>query len=66
MLTGWVLAWMLVRLLTGVFDPPPDALSLPWLYLGALIIVAFFSVATAVLGARREMRVPAIQRLREI
>ena len=26
---------MLVKVLTGVFDPPPDALAVPWGYLGA-------------------------------
>ena len=26
---------MLVKVLTGVFDPPPDALSVPWGYLAA-------------------------------
>jgi putative ABC transport system permease protein len=57
---------MLVKLLTGIFDPPPDVLSLPWLYLGVLIAVAFISVSVAVLSARREMRTPAVQRLREL
>ncbi len=28
------LACMLVKVLTGVFDPPPDALAVPWAYLG--------------------------------
>jgi putative ABC transport system permease protein len=65
-LIGFTLAWMLVKLLTGIFDPPPDVLSLPWLYLGVLIAVAFISVSVAVLSARREMRTPAVQRLREL
>ncbi len=29
---GWVLSQMLV--LTGVFDPPPEHLAVPWAYLG--------------------------------
>jgi len=65
-LTGFALAWMLVKLLTGAFDPPPESLSVPWIYLGALIGVALVSVAIAVLGALRETRVPAVQRMREI
>ncbi len=65
-LTGFVLAWMLVKLLTGAFDPPPESLSVPWIYLGALIGVALVSVAIAVLGALRETQVPAVQRMREI
>ena len=65
-LTGFALAWMMVKLLTGAFDPPPEFLSVPWIYLGALIGVALVSVAIAVLGALRETRVPAVQRMREI
>ncbi|MHB1591185.1 MAG: ABC transporter permease, partial [Sulfuricella sp.] len=65
-LTGFALAWMLVKLLTGAFDPPPEFLSVPWLYLAALIGVALVSAAIAVIGALRETRVPAVQRMREI
>ncbi len=64
--TGFALAWMLVKLLTGAFDPPPEYLSVPWAYVGALIGVALVSVALAVVGALRETRVPAVQRMREI
>ncbi|HEX8012553.1 MAG TPA: FtsX-like permease family protein [Casimicrobiaceae bacterium] len=64
--TGFALAWMLVKLLTGAFDPPPEALSVPWAYLAALAAVALASVAVAVLGGLRETRVPAVQRMREI
>jgi len=63
---GFGMAWMLVKLLTGVFDPPPDRLSLPWLYVVALVCAAFISIAVAVIGAQRETRVPAVQRLREL
>jgi putative ABC transport system permease protein len=65
-LVGFVLAWMLVKLLTGAFDPPPEFLSIPWVYLGTLIGIALVSVAVAVVGALRETRVPAVQRMREI
>ena len=63
---GFGMAWMLVKLLTGVFDPPPDRLSTPWLYLGGLVFAALVSIAVAVIGAQRETRVPAVQRLREL
>jgi putative ABC transport system permease protein len=36
---GWGLALMLVKLLTGIFDPPPDHLSVPWLYLAVVALV---------------------------
>ncbi|MGH3176817.1 MAG: FtsX-like permease family protein, partial [Streptosporangiaceae bacterium] len=29
---GWALSEVLVAVLTGVFDPPPDALTVPWPY----------------------------------
>jgi putative ABC transport system permease protein len=33
---GWLLAEMLVAMLQHVFDPPPDHLAVPWLFLGGL------------------------------
>ena len=36
---------MLVKVLTGVFDPPPDALAVPWGYLAALAAVGVAAVA---------------------
>jgi putative ABC transport system permease protein len=30
---------MLVKLLTGIFDPPPEHLSVPWLYLAVVALV---------------------------
>jgi putative ABC transport system permease protein len=65
-LRGLYLAWMLVKLLTGVFDPPPQSLEIPWSYLGALIFLALVSIVIAVLGALRDTRVPAVQRMREL
>jgi putative ABC transport system permease protein len=52
--------------LTGVFDPPPSALAVPWSYLivvGAITVGALALVsAIAVRTARR----PAISVLREL
>jgi putative ABC transport system permease protein len=62
---GFGMAWMLVKLLTGVFDPPPDQLATPWLYVVGLVFAAFVSIAIAVGGAQHGMRMPAVQRLRE-
>jgi putative ABC transport system permease protein len=47
---AWVLAEVLVAVLTGVFDPPPDALSVPWPYLVVLAVVAV--VGTTLAAAR--------------
>ncbi len=45
-LAGIVTAQMLVKLLTGVFDPPPDALAWPAAYLA--IITAFVITSAAI------------------
>ena len=36
MLSGWALSFIIVKILTGVFDPPPPHLFVPWAYLAAL------------------------------
>jgi putative ABC transport system permease protein len=41
---------MLVTLLSGVFDPAPESLVVPWLYLGLLTAAATLSTLVA-LGA---------------
>ncbi len=38
---------MLVKVLTGVFDPPPDVLSVPWGYLAGLLALVLAAVAAA-------------------
>jgi putative ABC transport system permease protein len=40
---GWLLARMLVAMLTHVFDPPPDHLAIPWGFLGLLYAVALLA-----------------------
>ncbi|MBN9218349.1 MAG: ABC transporter permease [Mesorhizobium sp.] len=50
--SGLMTAWMLVKLLTGVFDPPPEALSVPWTYLAIVLSLVIASVVIAVLSAR--------------
>ena len=39
------LTWMLVKLLTGVFDPPPAHAAVPWHYLAELGAIALLAVA---------------------
>jgi putative ABC transport system permease protein len=41
---GWALSRMLARVLTGVFDPPPTAVSAPWIYLAATVIAAIVAI----------------------
>jgi putative ABC transport system permease protein len=57
---------MLVKVLTGVFDPPPDVLAIPWGYLVALVALVLASVAVAGGLTVRALRRPAIEELREL
>ncbi|HEY7829895.1 MAG TPA: ABC transporter permease [Solirubrobacteraceae bacterium] len=54
---GWLLSEMLVAILQHVFDPPPDALSVPWGFLaglaGAAILATLLATALASRGLRR-------------
>ncbi len=42
---GWAIARILVKLLTGVFDPPPDHMVMPWPYLGAVALAVVLAAA---------------------
>ncbi len=66
-LIGSVLSLMLVKLLTGVFDPPPAAIAVPWVYL-AVVAAASVLGLMAVVGAMtaRINGQPAIASLREL
>jgi putative ABC transport system permease protein len=65
-LLGWLLAEMLVAMLTHAFDPPPDHLTVPWLFLAALAGAAIAGAAVAVaLAARGLRRLPLGAILRE-
>lgn len=61
-----LLAWMLVKLLTGVFDPPPTGPSVPWGYLAGLAGVALGAVLAAGWGTLRALRSPALEELRDL
>ncbi|MCW2901234.1 MAG: transporter integral rane protein [Streptosporangiaceae bacterium] len=63
---GWTLSQMLVKVLTGVFDPPPAALSVPW---GYLVLVGGVALATLLLAgwaAIRAVRKPPLTVLRDL
>ncbi|HET9104020.1 MAG TPA: ABC transporter permease [Solirubrobacteraceae bacterium] len=61
-----LLSVCLVDVLTGVFDPPPDTLSIPWRYL--LGVALCVSAAVAVAGAMtlRSLRRPSVEQLRDL
>jgi putative ABC transport system permease protein len=54
---GWLASKMLVAMLQHVFDPPPDALAIPWGFLaglgGAAVLAAAVATALAALELRR-------------
>jgi putative ABC transport system permease protein len=62
---GWGLSHMLVTVLTGVFDPPPSQLAVPWSYLGTLVAVAVGAIGLAAAGVIRSAARPSIAALRE-
>ncbi len=64
--SGAVTAWLLVKLLTGVFDPPPEGLVLPLDYLVLLAGLVAASVAGAVLLTQTRMRKAAVDQLRDL
>ena len=66
LLTGFGVAEMLVKVLTGVFDPPPDALAVPWSYLLGLIAAAGVATVLAIISARVTSRRPVVQALRDL
>ncbi|MHB8233021.1 MAG: FtsX-like permease family protein [Solirubrobacteraceae bacterium] len=53
---GWLLSEMLVAMLQHVFDPPPDALAVPWSYLGALALAGALGALLATAVALRRLR----------
>jgi putative ABC transport system permease protein len=63
---GFGVAGMLVKLLTSLFDPPPQSLSIPWAYLVILAAAAMVFTAAAVLGAGIASRRSMVEALRDI
>jgi len=63
---GSSLSTMLVKVLTGVFDPPPATLAVPWAYLLAVLAVSGISVAISCVAAVRHARQPAVDAVRDL
>lgn len=61
---GTLIAYVLVKLLSGVFDPPPEMLSVPWLYLVALIATAAGAALVAATGQAMQGRTNVTTQLR--
>jgi len=63
---GVGVAQVLVKMLTGVFDPPPEALAIPWGYLILLGVAAVISTVVAVYGVRAYSRRQVMGALRSL
>lgn len=62
---GWLLSKMLVAMLQHVFDPPPDTLAIPWLFLvtlGAAALLATVLVTALATRSIRRMQLGAVLR----
>jgi putative ABC transport system permease protein len=57
---------MLIKVLTGVFDPPPAAAAIPWAYLGGLLVLTLGAAGAADVLTLRTLRRPAIEELRDL
>jgi putative ABC transport system permease protein len=57
---------MLVQVLTGVFDPPPDFLSVPWGYLAGVVALTLLAVVAAGVTTLRALRGSDPEQLREL
>ncbi len=65
-LIGSVVSVMLVKVLTGVFDPPPDVIAIPWVYLAAVTLTTAAALASVSIAAVTVARRPAITVIRDL
>ena len=63
---GLAIAWTLVKVLSGVFDPPPEFLTVPWGYLAGAAAAAAVSTALAIMGIHRRLQHPVVEELRNL
>jgi putative ABC transport system permease protein len=63
---GWLLSQVLVAVLTGVFDPPPAALTIPWPYLAGTALITVAALGAAAAGALRQGHRPPVRELRQL
>ncbi len=63
---GWIVAYLLIRMLTGVFDPPPEGAIIPILYIATVLVLTTVAMilTTTLLG--RSGRRDVLQSLRRL
>ncbi|MFL0198506.1 FtsX-like permease family protein [Clostridium sp. WILCCON 0269] len=65
-LLGIGVVQILVKVLTGVFDPPPEFLAVPWLYLVLLAGTAVITSIIAIYFVKSLSRRPVVEELRSL
>ena len=65
-LIAWGLSQMLIKVLTGVFDPPPSVIAIPWGYLTITVIAVVAALGIAALVSARASTRPAVEELRDL
>ena len=65
-LIAWGLSRMLIKVLTGVFDPPPSVIAIPWGYLTITVIAVVAALGIAALVSARASTRPAVEELRDL
>jgi len=65
-LLGWGVAHMLIKLLTHVFDPPPQHATIPWVYLAVLTVVTIAAIAIAGRSITRTSQREILQTIRRL
>jgi putative ABC transport system permease protein len=63
---SWGLSQMLVKVLTGVFDPPPSAIAVPAGYLTITVAAVLAALTAAALANARHSTRPAVEELRDL
>lgn len=66
LISGVSISWMLVKLLTGVFDPPPEALAIPWVSVATTLAIVLVSIFVAVALAIRKSTRNTVYGLRDL
>ena len=62
--TGFGIAKTLVAILAGAFDPPPESLVVPWLYLAIASVVALVCASLAIVAMQKLSSRPDLEALR--
>jgi putative ABC transport system permease protein len=65
-LAGWSLSLVMVRIMSGVFDPPPEHLFVPWAYLALLLGIVIAVVLAAGIVMIRTAQKPVIETIRDL